>query len=498
MNIQRKLILSFIITCTLLISAMYALMQWSFDRGLLEYVNQRNIERHQQTVEALKKKYATTGSWAFIQHPKDLHNIVGRTSNSNSAGAPPFKNGGPPPRHMGSFSPPVHKSWVEGEPHGPETQHIIRPHSPPEISLLDKDKTVIVGWRPPEANEQLLTITLKGGIIGWLSVPKNKAVSEAFDLQFMDSLQTTFTYITVFTLLLSFLAAFPLARHFIGPIRTLARNAHQLTQGKYDVETISSRSDELGQLIRDFNQLAFTLDKNHTARRRWLADISHELRTPIAILKGEIEAIIDGIRPNNTNSLHSLQDETDHLQRLVEDLYELTNTDIGALQYRKSHVELIELLEDTTNKHQTILQKHNIELSLKLPEPVNKETIQECWTLGDETRLQQLLDNLLTNSRKYTDSNGNVTISLTGNNQNIYIDIHDSAPGVPAESIDKLFDHLYRVEKSRNRQAGGSGLGLAICKQIVEAHEGCITAQASPLGGLWIRIQLKQLTVTNN
>jgi two-component system sensor histidine kinase BaeS len=253
-----------------------------------------------------------------------------------------------------------------------------------------------------------------------------------------------------------------------------------MTQGNYAIALPTQRRDEFGELARDFNQLALTLAANDSSRKRWLADISHELRTPLSILRGELEAILDGVRPSDSAHLQSLYQEVQHLARLVDDLHALTTADIGGLQYRKTLCDVAELWRDQCAAHRQNFKTAGLTLTAKIPD-------HEVELYGDEDRLRQLLDNLLDNSRKYTAAGGAVQVEMNKLPGGIELIVQDSAPAVPESALPKLFDHLFRVEDSRNRATGGSGLGLAICQRIVVAHEGEISASLSALGGLMIR-----------
>lgn len=242
----------------------------------------------------------------------------------------------------------------------------------------------------------------------------------------------------------------------------------------------------LDQLARDFNQLAQALDNNERARRDFMADVSHELRTPLAVLRAELEALQDGIRPMTRESLTSLHQEVGQLGKLIEDLYDLSLTDVGALAYRRAPIDLSVVLQSTlAGMHTRIaaagltLQAHGITAPLHVD--------------GDERRLQQLLSNLLENALRYTDAGGQLRVQCARRAHLVEIVIEDSAPGVPADKLDRLFERFYRVEGSRNRASGGSGLGLAICRNIVGAHDGEIHATASPLGGLRVTLRLPAL-----
>jgi two-component system sensor histidine kinase BaeS len=244
-------------------------------------------------------------------------------------------------------------------------------------------------------------------------------------------------------------------------------------------------NDELGQLAEDFNTLALTLEQNRSARQQWIADISHELRTPLAILQGELEAVQDGVRPLNADTLDSLHTEVIHLNTLVNDLHELSMSDLGALVYEKEQIDIAGVLEQSVDMHRPLAAKHQISVHLNIE---SSHPDKEISMLGDEDRLMQLFDNLLQNTCRYTDPGGELHIVVKESTDQVRIEWFDSAPGVKEADLQHLFDRLYRVEASRNRAKGGSGLGLTICQNIVHAHEGTITASPSPLGGLKLTI----------
>ncbi|EKD40360.1 MAG: hypothetical protein ACD_75C00075G0001, partial [uncultured bacterium] len=262
----------------------------------------------------------------------------------------------------------------------------------------------------------------------------------------------------------------------------LAAATHRMAAGEFSTRVPVTTADELGRLAGDFNTLALTLESNEKARRQWVADISHELRTPLAVLRGEIEAIQDGVRNFDPESLRSLHQEVLRLGRLVDDLHQLSMSDLGALTYRREQQDLVIVLEQSLEFYRPEFVRKNIDLQADLPvsAPVN--------LFADQERLRQLFANLLDNSLKYTDEQGVVAVRLAIDADKVLIDFQDSAPRVAESDLPKLFDRLYRVENSRNRATGGSGLGLAICRNIVEAHDGAITASLSPLGGVWIQI----------
>jgi two-component system sensor histidine kinase BaeS len=230
------------------------------------------------------------------------------------------------------------------------------------------------------------------------------------------------------------------------------------------------------------NSLAATLEKNRTARQRWMADIAHELRTPVAILKGEVEALADGVRQPDSHSLASLGDEIDQLAALIDDLQTLALSDAGALDLRRARIDLVTLVQQVAEPFIERLAARGIGLEFKLPASLEVS--------GDAQRLRQLVQNLLENCVRYVEGGGWVRIRLGASPEGALITVEDSGPGVSDVQLEHLFERFYRVEQGRSRAGGGSGLGLSICRNIVEAHGGRIRADRAGSGGLVVRIDL--------
>jgi len=273
-----------------------------------------------------------------------------------------------------------------------------------------------------------------------------------------------------------------LAHWLARRVRTLARGAEALIRGDYAVRIPDAGGDELAHLARDFNTLAETLAATRRARSQWIADIAHELRTPLAVLRGEIEALQDGVRPLGEASLGSLAQEVSHLGRLVEDLHTLSLADVGALSYHKEPLDVAELADEAIAAQRRVLDQKGLAVELALE--------RGATVLADETRLAQVLGNLLQNTLRYTDAPGKLAVAVRRDGERVVLDWQDSSPGVPEADLPRLTERLYRVEVSRSRAGGGSGLGLAIVKAIVEAHGGTLVARASRLGGLALEVAL--------
>jgi len=251
--------------------------------------------------------------------------------------------------------------------------------------------------------------------------------------------------------------------------------------------------DELASLTRTFNGMASRLADVEASRQRWLADVAHELRTPVTALRAEIEAVQDGMRPVNAATAERLHRQVMRLGRLIDDLRLTMHHDLGAPPLDMAPLRPVILLVEAATNLAARFERAGLALepSPSLSSAVDQDGPAAAAVVhGDAQRLGQVFLNLLENSLKYTDTGGRVTLDATVASGWLHLDLQDGAPGPDPAELPRLFDRFYRAEASRSRATGGSGLGLSICKSLVEAHGGRIAAQASPLGGLWIRVSL--------
>ncbi|MDQ2187817.1 ATP-binding protein [Alcaligenaceae bacterium A4P071] len=385
------------------------------------------------------------------------------------------------------FRPPPPPPWD-----GAELDFPLLPMDPgrpppilPRFTLVDPVGTWVAGAFPPAKDAPRHPITVDGRRVGWLIAPLPDRLPDEADRRFqIQQVQATWI-IGGLAVILAMVVSVLLARIFLAPVRRLAAGTQALVAGDYKTRVRVTSSDELGRLARDFNRLAHSLERNEALRREWLADISHELRTPLAVMRGEIEALQDGIRPLNAGALISLQSEVAILSALIDDLYELALADVGALTYHLAPMDLGELVTAITEGFGERLASHGVTLTWTPP-------ASPVWIEADQKRLTQLFANLLENTVRYTHSPGELHIALVVDQAEgrAVLTFDDTPPAVPDESLLRIFDRLFRVEGSRNRASGGAGLGLAICQRIVEGHQGTITAHASPLGGLQVKVCL--------
>ena len=468
---------------------MLLLVNWSFDRGFLQYVNKVEQAAHNNLISELAEIYGKDGDWESLRDNKRLWQELHISSFMK---VPQVKE------RLGEIGVNVDEKRIETFRKKRERKALFERHRDrsgfsrhgrgpkPRSTLLDLDKRPIVGRAQSLTELKLLDIEVDGKTIGYLGIPPRKKLADTHDLHFSEQIGRSFILIALLAIVISVIVSLPLSRQLVKPVKSLTKATEKLTAGDYSTRIEVSSSDELGKLSNDFNTLARTLEQNEKTRQQWIADISHELRTPLAVLRGEVEALQDGVRQPTQERLNSLHNEVMNLNRLIEDLYELSMSDIGALSYRKQEVELSELIDSSVNMFHEEFEQKGVSLEF------SRADVETLTVFADPDRLRQLFSNLLTNSLRYTDAGGKLEIVLGRDSGKAIIQFADSTPGVSTEDLPKLFERLYRVDNSRSRSTGGAGLGLSICKNIVEAHDGVIVAEKSTLGGLIIKIELPE------
>ncbi|MDD2539796.1 MAG: ATP-binding protein [Desulfuromonadaceae bacterium] len=477
-GVTHKLFLVILTAAILAVVSSALIMQWSLSRGFLAFVNSMEKKGISQLAAELEESYRTEQSWDFLRRdPARWRHLV-------MASLP---DAVPPPPEDKILSDVSRKHFDDDKPR-PLPPHLARQFDQ-RLFLLDANRMALIdhGKVPPDT--ATTSLRFQGKVIGYLGLLPRTNISDEPQRRFLKEQRMAFVLVAGVVVLLSAIVSLLLARRLVRPLRVLAQATHQLAAGSFTVRVPVTSHDELGLLANDFNALALALEKSELTRRHWVADISHELRTPLAILLGEIEALQDGIRQPNHAAIHSLHSEVLRLSRLVDDLYQISLSDVGALTYKKNELDLAAVLSECIG----VYRAEFLSKKISLKEEIAGEGV--VIVFGDQERLHQLFTNVLDNALKYTDSGGKLEIVLQQFGTMVAVDFMDSAPAVPSSDLNKLFARLYRVESSRNRSNGGAGLGLSICRNIVEAHEGSITAQGSPHGGLWIRIELPGVRV---
>jgi signal transduction histidine kinase len=286
---------------------------------------------------------------------------------------------------------------------------------------------------------------------------------------------------TLAATLLAIIASIFISRQVVAPVQAMTNASQRISEGNYSErvqvagDIVTNEQDELGQLAIRFNQMAARLEQTEALRRQLIGDVTHELRTPLTTIKGYMEGLMDGVLPSNDETYMQIYQEADRLQRLVNDLQELSRVEAGAYELHPKTTSVKALIDLTIDRLGRQFQEKGVAINVQAPPDLPSIRV-------DEDRIGQVLLNLIGNALQYTPPGGSVSIVATARLKEMRIAITDTGIGIPPEHLPHVFTRFYRVDKSRSRQIGGSGIGLTIAKHLVEAHGGRIWAESAGVG----------------
>lgn len=300
----------------------------------------------------------------------------------------------------------------------------------------------------------------------------------------IDVLRQVGLVLLVLFLILAFFAglvAYQLARRYVDPLADVIAAAQIVAGGRLSARAPVRGTGDLRALNDSFNHMADALERSDRERRELLADVAHELRTPLSIVQGRLEGMVDGIYDLTPESIASALEETYLLERLVEDLRTLTLAESGTLRFDTRPVQIADIATRVVGVFQALATESQVTVQLV--------TAQDLPLIdADPQRLEQIIGNLVDNGLRYTPIGGQVDLAVFAVDGHVHLSIADTGPGVPEAEVARIFDRFWRGEKSRARTAGGAGLGLAIVRQLVEAQGGATRASLRPEGGLVITV----------
>ncbi|GAB1471716.1 ATP-binding protein [Chloroflexota bacterium] len=310
---------------------------------------------------------------------------------------------------------------------------------------------------------------------GMMDMGGTNSMSQLF-IDFRTSFNEALTYAAVAAMLVAVVLSLLFTRSVIAPVQAMSLATKRISDGHYDEHVQAQGDDELAQLARRFNQMAEKLDQVESMRRQLIGDVSHELRTPLTAIKGSMEGLMDGVLPANAETFQQIHAEADRLNRLVDDLQELSRVEAHAYMLDVRLLDVSSLVQTVTNRLAPQAESKRISLDFELHPDLQP-------VLADEDRIIQVLANLTGNALQYMPDGGKVTIKAKQINNEVQISIKDTGVGIPPEHLSHIFDRFYRADKSRSRQAGGgSGIGLTIARALVEAHSGRIWVESDGEG----------------
>jgi len=276
-----------------------------------------------------------------------------------------------------------------------------------------------------------------------------------------------------------------LIRRFVNPLADVIYAAHEVSTGKLDTRIPTEGPQDLRSLSESFNEMASSLERSDRERREMLADVAHELRTPLSVIRGRLEGIVDGIYTEDGTQVSMALEQTYLMERLVDDLRLLTLVETGQLAFDKRDVDVANVVNGVVEMFSAEAQEKNISLSFR-------EQSGNLFSHVDPQRFEQVISNLVGNAIRYVPEGGKVWVTANEMSDGLKITVNDNGKGVPAEDLPYIFDRFWRKERSRSRATGGTGLGLAIAKQLIEAQGGTIEAKNLSGGGLQVVIELKK------
>lgn len=410
-------------------------------------------------VDTLEEYYQENGSWSGVQ---DLIGSAGMMG--PGANAPGFRRG-------------------QGGMMGAGAGMMRIELAAPDGTILYDSAGDSEGSRlsPDELDLAVRLQDNRGGIIGYLLIGGGGALSQGNQRLLMTLLNSAAVSAGLVALAVGLILALLLASGLIRPVRRLTRAAQAMAAGDLSQRVDIRGGDEIAVLGKSFNRMAESLEASERQRRAMTADVAHELRTPLAVQRAQIEAMLDGVYPLDEGNLIKVLEQNELLSRLVDDLRTLALADAGELKLDKTRLELVSWVRRLVERFKPAVGDRRLSV-----EASRSEFLVEA----DPTRLEQILNNLLSNAIRHTPEGGEISVTISGDGEKVIVEVHDSGPGIPIGELNKIFDRFYRAQPSRSREEGGSGLGLAIARELALAHGGDLTAANHSQGGAVFTLKL--------
>jgi signal transduction histidine kinase len=444
-GLQFRLILAFVLVVVVTISAVFVFVAWTSWKQIQQYEERNIAVRTERAKFVLVRFYQSNGSWDGIQP------LVEQLGTMEEERIVLVSTGGVVVAD--SEREVIGKKYQSSQGGIPLYLPIIRlpfrGYDSSDNSQASPDPANLFGtlYISPHNTPDTLTILLSSYINRFL------------------------LWGGIIAIALSVIIAFLLSRRILSPIRALTGTARKLGRGDFSERVQVKDRGEVGDLARTFNSMADDIERTEKLRRNMVADVAHEIRTPLSNVAGYLEAIRDDVIKPEPAIISSLSEEVDLLSRLVNDLQVLALADAGELGLVRQGEDMTQLIEQAIKAIQIKAADKGLKITTEIaPElpPVNI----------DYHRISQVLHNLLANAIAHTPSGGNIAVSAARSGQWVEVSVTDNGEGIPAEDMPNIFERFYRVDKSRSRPGGGSGLGLTIAKRMVEAHGGTITVQS--------------------
>ncbi len=354
-----------------------------------------------------------------------------------------------------------------------------------QLLLVDSSGVIIADTQQAQLGQKLdpqqvsnsIPIVVAGKYVGYLTAEGGMNAIVNNEQTVLQRLNRSVLLAGVISVVFGLVVSSALAYTLLRPVQALTVAAKKLAEGDLSQRVVVHGKDELADLGHTFNQMADSLQQAEEARRAMTADIAHELRTPLAVQRANLEALQDGVYPLSVENLVPVIDQNHLLTHLVEDLRTLALADAGQIELERVPTDLVSMVGRVVERFQPQAVPQQVQLVIVPPAaPLPPMLI-------DPIRLEQILTNLLSNALRYSPAGGQVELAIVSTQTDALVRVHDTGPGIPPEALPYIFGRFYRVEKSRARSEGGSGLGLAIARQLARAHGGDLTVTNHPSGG---------------
>lgn len=455
-SFRFKLVLSLFLIVIVILGSLYYVVNRTTQSEFRDYVVRGRSNQLRGIKETLLNYYRANGSWNGVDP------VLGDRVESSTGG-----NGKGP---GSSDSSPVGSA------------HNVSLAGPNGSIIASYDENLVGKEIPGDLLAQGMALELDGQRVGTLLAgPLLADELDQPERQFLESVNRRIIYAGAVGIAAALLLGWLLVRQLTRPLNKLTRATREVSQGELDHRVSVDSNDELGELAEAFNRMTSNLQESEEIRRRMIGDIAHELRTPLTVLSGEVEAIREGVYEPTDEKLEEIQEDINLLNRLVEDLRELTLAEAGELELNKGPTDLAKLVRRSASKLSDHAAETDVELKTDLPEALPEIEL-------DADRISQVINNLVKNAIRHTGP-GEVRISLEEGPEDIVVKIADTGEGIPEEKLEHVFDRFYRVDSSRAGE-GGSGLGLSIAKELVEAHGGEIWIDSEPGKGTTVGFSL--------
>lgn len=439
---RNKLFLSFLLIAIIVILAILIFVRLDNPRQIRAYMVGGGMAGVENLVKALEDYYETYQSW------KNVSIFLEAEKQNPMAG------------HRGMMSQRIRLADASGK------------------LLFDSTGDRSVDFFEKEEIDRAIVLTrISGEKIGYLLPEGGVNLSELASAGLVERLNQAAIRAGLLAVLIALLIATVLSWQLTKPIQELTLAAQSFARGDLSKRVAANGSDELAVLTRSFNQMAESLQVSEQRRKAMTADIAHELRTPLAVQRAQLEALQDGISKPTKKNLSTLLEQNSHLTRLVDDLRILAMADAGELRLSIVNIELTSLIRKVVEKFSASIKDNQNIIDL-IPKKKSGLKIK-----ADPDRVEQILTNLISNARNFSPKGGRITILMENSDGKAIIRIQDEGPGIPEQSLARIFDRFYRVESSRSRDRGGSGLGLAIARQLAIAQKGNLQAANRKEGG---------------